>query len=324
MGNADGSAQHATTGYQQIAEAVVDELQRTVIAGGDLYKVAPWISHENKRIIVAETLDADRVVALPVRVLLGDGDEVGPLTDYKCAVMAERLREASRGGSPAVRNERATELLIIAGRSPAAGPLLAYESLYRDLAETALLDGDRSALEWLNRAVAHNRRFHKGDDLAFQLIDVASAHLQLGDLDEGLRVLAHLIQRDPANQWTYRFMATGFAVLGLADLGLKGTRRGLQLLEEMGDPDDLHDEFLMAEFDVRASVKSGREAEVSSDVLAEIEAALALDFSVSDERPGGQLLDVLLPNLDEIPVKRPLRFADLPEAIRERMESSRR
>ena len=225
MVKADGPGQHATTRYQQIAEAVVDELQRIATGGGDLYKVAPWLSHENKRIIVAETLDADRVVALPVGTLLGGDDEAGPLTDYKCAVMAERLMEASGGGSQDDRNARAGELLTIAGRSPTAGPLLAYESLYRDLAETSLLEGDRSALDWLKRALAHNRRFHSNDDLAFQLIDIASAHLQLGDLDEGLRLLARLIQQDPASQWTYRFMATGFGVLGLADLGLKGTAR---------------------------------------------------------------------------------------------------
>ena len=63
MVKTDKPVQHATTRYQQVVEAIVDELQRTAIGGGDLYKVAPWISHENKRIIVAETLDADRVVA---------------------------------------------------------------------------------------------------------------------------------------------------------------------------------------------------------------------------------------------------------------------
>jgi len=325
MVKSDEPVQHATTRYQQIVEAVVDELQKTVIGGGDLYKVAPWISHENKRIIVAETLEADRVGALPVRTLLvGDDDEVGPLTDYKCAAMAERLMEASGGGSQEARNARVNELLTIAGRSPTAGPLLAYESLYRDLAETALLDGDRSALDWLMRAVAHNSRFHKSDDLAFQLIDIASAHLQLGDLDEGLSLLAHLIRQDPANQWTYRFMATGFGILGLADLGLKGARRGLQLLDERGDPEDLHDEFLMAEFDVRASAKRGRESEVSHDVRAEMEAALALDLSVSEKQPVDLQLDALVPGLDEVPVKRPMRFADVPEVLRDRMERARR
>ena len=320
MVKADEPVEHATTRYQQITEAVVDELQRTSVTGGDLYKVAPWISHENKRIIVAETLDADRAVALPVRTLLvGDDDEVGPLTDYKCAVMAERLMHPSGAGSQATRDARVNELLTLAGRSSTASPLLAYESLYRDLAESALLDGDRSALDWLMRALAHNRRFHKSDDLAFQLIDIASARLQLGDLDEGLSLLAHLIHQDPANQWTYRFIATGLGTLGLADLGLKGTRRGLQLLDERGDPEDLRDEFLMAEFDVRASEKRGREADVSSDVMAELEAALATDFSASDEGPAGQSLDVLVPGLDEVPVKRPMRFTDVPEMVRDRM-----
>ena len=95
-------------------------------------------------------------------------------------------------------------------------------------------------------------------------------------------------------------------------------------MDEIGDPEDLHDEFLMAEFDVRASVKRGREAEVSADVMAEMEAALALDFSTAEKRPAGLPLDVLVPDLDEVPVKRPMRFADVPEVLRDRAERAQR
>lgn len=309
-------ARHATSRYSQIVEEIIDELQRAHLSGEGLRGVASWMSMEDKRCIVAESLDADRVVDMPMRLLLAGGDELGDMTDLKGAVIAERLIDASRAGSKAARNARVAGLLTAVGHSPTASPTLSYEPLYRDLAETALLADDVQAVDWLKRALAHNLRFHDGDDVLFGLIDLASAHLQLGRLDRGLLILSELIKHNPAVQWIYRFMATGFGVLGLVDLGLRGARKGLALLSETGDPEDLHDELLMAEFDLLASSMRGREAEVSPGVLEEMDAALALPFRGADERSPADLCRGLVPDLDDVPVKRPLRFADLPKSVR--------
>lgn len=307
---------HATSRYQQVVEGVIDELQGAHLRGDGVQRVAPWLSMEDKRCIVAETLDADRVVDLPTRLLLTGEEALGEMTDFKWAAIAERLMDASRAGSKAARNARVNDLLCAVGRSPTASPTLSYEPLYRDLAETALLDRDASAINWLKRVLGHNLHFHHGDDVTFALVDLASAYLQLDDLDKGLLILAKLIEHDPADQWIYRFLATGFGVLGLADLGLRGARQGLALLDENGDPDDLHDELLMAEFDLLATPKRGREHEVSADVLAEFEAALALPFDQGDSRAADELCRDLVPELEDIPVKRPLRLRDLPDAVR--------
>jgi hypothetical protein len=237
------------------------------------------------------------------------------MTDHKWAVAAEKLMGASRPADSPAGDARARELLTAVGESPTASPMLAYEMLYRDLAERALLDGDLAAVTWLKRVLAHNLTFHHGDDILFGLVDLASAHLQLGNLDPGLRILAKLIEHNPADRWIYRFMATGFGVLGLADLGLKGARKGLQVLDAMGDPDDLHDELLMAEFDLLAASKRGREDDVSADVMAELGAALALPLDTGDDRSPAELCQDLVMDLDTVTVKRRLRFADLPPAV---------
>ncbi len=316
---------HASTRYQQVEEPVIEELQRTFVASGDLYRVAPWISHKDKLVIVAETLDADRLVGMTAHELYIEDPNVGPMTDFKRAALAEMLMEAPRAAvgstAGAPQEARAFELLEEVATSPHASPTLAYEPLYRDLAERALLNDDPVALEWLRRALAHNRRYHKGDDVLFILIDLASAYLQLGHLDTGLMLLTHLLHHEPGNIWIYRFIATGFRVLGLTALGLRGAGRGMALLDEIDDPDDLRDDFYMAQIELQTSPTKARESEVSPEVLEAFEAALQLDFDAGEPRALEELYRELTPAGEEIPVKEPLRLADLPESVRELVEA---
>ncbi len=324
---ADGPRKHATTPYQQVTEEVIDEVQRAYLAGADLYHVAPWISHENKRVIAAVSLDTDRLLGLSAHRLASEQADYGAMTDFKRAVLAQMLLDAPRSASSApttaALEERATAHLADAGRSATASPLLDYERLYRDLAEGALLNDDPTALTWLKRAVAHNLRFYKGDDVVFALIDLASAYLQLDRLDLGLMMLSQLLQNDPSNIWIYRFMATGFAVLGLTSLGLQAARRGLALLDETDDPEELEDELLMARIELQTSPKKGRESVVSPDVLERIESALALDFDSGEHQAPDALCQALVPGWDEVPVKEPLRYEMLPEVVRSYAEARR-
>ena len=330
MGESVKRARHATSRYQDIEEQVVDEVQRACARGAcahgacaqgagaqgvDLRSVATWISVNDKRVIAAESLDADRIVGEPLPELLSASGVLEPMTDYKWAAAAERLFSEARRGDDRWE-DRAWELLADVGETETASPMLSYEPMYRDLAEIRLVADRADALVWLRRALVHNLVFNRGDDVRFALIDLASAHLQLGQLDRGLSMLAALISDDPADPWVYRFMATGFGVLGLVELGVAGARRGLALLDATDDPEELHDELLMAEFDLLASPKRGREAEVSQDVLVEVREALALDFDAGARRDPEALCRALVPDLDEIPVKRRLRLADLPPAVR--------
>lgn len=324
---ADGTRprEHVTTPYQKITELMVDELQRTYLAGGDLYRVAPWMRHEDKRIIVAETLDADRLTEVPSRRLFSDDPGVGPMTDYKNAAMAELILDAPRSAtgptSEVDREEKAMAFLREVTASPTASPMLEYEPLYRDLAESALLNREGAALDWLKRAAKHNLWFNKGDDVVFVLIDLASGYLQLGDLETGLGILTQLLRHDPGNIWVYRFMATGFSVLGLTALGLEAARRGLDLLDDAEDREDLRDELLMAEIELETSPRKGRESEVPAETLDAIREALALDPEAGESKTPEALCEALVPDWDAVPVKEPLRFKMLPEEVRQHMAS---
>jgi len=304
------------TRYQQIEEATADELRRRFLSGDDLEGLVTWLPHDQKRALVVELLDTDRLQGLSAQQVAAPDAELGSMTDYKRAVIAEILLSAQPGVAPSDAEERATVLLVEAGRSPTASPALAYERLYRDLAEGALLEGDSAALDWLLRAVRHNLRYYAGDDVVFQLVDFTSALLQLGDLDRGLAALARLIRHDPRNLGIYHFMATGFAVLGLARLGLSGARKGLALLEETDNDEALHDEFLMAQVELRTARAPGRESQAGAKALAQLEAALSLDFDAGEPASPDALAAELLPELEAVPVKRPLRFEDLPESLR--------
>lgn len=320
MAEAGKPRRHATTRYQQVDEEVIDDLQQAHHTGGDLYQVAPWLSVKNKRVILAETLDADRLIDMPAQRLFSAAPDVGPMTDFKRAVLAEMTLESPRSATgpweEPDREERAMVLLEEVARSETASPTLAYEPIYRDLAEAALLNDDPMAVDWLKRAAAHNLHHNKGNDILFNLIDLASAYLQLGHLDLGLTMLVRLLHHDPGNVWVYRFMATGFPVLGLTALGLRAARRGLTLLDEQGDPEELHDEFLMAQIELQTSPNKGRESQVSPEVLEAVEAALALDFDAGQPLSLEDLCRDLVPGWDEVPVKAPLRFEDLPPDVR--------
>lgn len=320
---ADIQRAHASTPYQQITEQVIGDLQRAYTAGGDLYRVAPWISIKNKRIILAETLAADRFLQLSARQLAQEALTSRPMSDFQRAALAALLLDLPQKAD-ASHEAQAQALLEAAATSPQASPTLEYEPLYRDLAEGALLNNDPVALEWLKRALAHNLRFHEGDDILSDLIDLDSAYLQLGYLDTGLIVLTQLLQAFPDNIWIYRFIATGFPVLGLTALSLCGADRGLALLDDRvwDDEEELRDEFYMARIELQTGATKGRESEVNPEVLAAFKAALQTSFTAGRSKTPQALYDELVPDGDRIPVKAPLRFEDLPEDVQRLVTSS--
>ena len=172
--------------------------------------------------------------------------------------------------------------------------------------------GDRRAVELMKRGLAHDLRYHEGMDADGLLRELAETYLRVDELDQGLAVLAGLLRNDPSDTWTYNVMALSFDRFGLADLGMEVTQRGLELLEATGDPEKLHDQLANALNDMQQSERRGREAEVEPTVLADFCAALALDFGAGQRRPVTELCWELVPDLDQVPVKRPKERPDLP------------
>ena len=311
------------TRYLRLSHSDLHAIQRAFLAGDDLRRVVPWLPAKDKCTIAVETLDAMEVLRQSHRRLRDPDADFGPATDFKCVTIAERLLGAQRNLHE-TQTPRVRTLLEEAARSPTASPALEYEPLYRDLAEDALLRGDTIALEWLRRALAHNLSYHDGDDLAFELIDLASAYLQLDDLDLGLMILTKMLRLQPENIWIHRFMATGLGPLALRRLAREAAQRGLELIEVTGDPEDLADTFLLAQVTLHAAASQDRENQVSPEILRDLRQALAHQMPALHFDTPEQMCREIIPEFDQIPVKRPLRYVDLPVSIREAAEAARR
>jgi tetratricopeptide (TPR) repeat protein len=310
---------HAMSRYTAVTEAVIEKCQQDYRAGRELGRSIPDLSATNAAIIVSESLEADPLLEALPEVILRQVYE--PLSDWSLAVLAEivfsladQLPKAMN--FPEVRRQ---ELLTMAWEamervldSPTASPLLWYEGIYFDVAQEYRLDDDRRAIELLKRGLAHNLRYDEGSNAENFLRDLAETHLWLDELDRGLEILTGLLRRNPADIWTYNLIAFIFDRSGLVELGLAGTRRGLELIEATGDSEGLRQQLNEALEDLQRSEKRERETEANPEVVADFRQALALDFEAGQRGPLAELCRTLVPDLDRVPVKRPREKPDLP------------
>ena len=311
--------EHAYSRYTCVSEAVIDKLQQDYFAGRDLGRSIPDLDEIQAAIIVAESLEADRVWAtLPELLTEGKPLESTP-SDWTRATVAElffAVEDEARTGviTKAQRDSRtlAWAMLEEICKSPAASPMLWYEGIFFDVGQELRVRGEREALKFFKQALAHNLYHDGGGNAGSCLRDLAETYLWVGDLDAGLRILIGLLLNDPADIWTYNSMAITFDHFGLAQIGTEAARRGLDLVEATGDPENLRDQLLDALDRMQESGRRGREAGVDPAVLADLRAALALDFDAGEHRPIEELCYELVPDLEQVPVKRLPEKLDLP------------
>jgi len=326
--------EHAGSRFQCVTVGVIDALQRAYRAGADLGQVIPDIDAEQAAVIVAETLEADRISNLPPERFLQDAAK-GPMSDFRRAVLAEiAFAVSDTARDKKNRDDQGTWWAIAMAslneiaKSPTASPLLWYEDIYLELAFAMRGDPKRESVGWIKSALAYDLRYHEGKSVPGLLCDLAEMYIAVGDVDRGLTILAALLQYTPDDIWIYNLMAISFDHYGLTEIGAQAAQRGLELLEAEGDPHKLRGQLDDGMKQMQTSQRRGREAEVKPHVLADLRAALSLDFT------GGQLCEwsavcrELVPDLDSIPVKRPMKPSDLPlpqvAAAAQRVESPER
>jgi hypothetical protein len=311
--------EHAYSRYACVSEAVIDQLQQDYFAGRDLARSIPDLDETQATIIVAESLEADRLWAtLPERLAEEKPLESAP-SDWTRATVAELFfavedETRTRASKKAQRDfwALAWAMLEEICKSPTASPLLWYEGIFFDVGQELRVRGERKALEFFKQALAHNLHHDEGSNADSCLRDLAETYLWVGDLDVGLRILIGLLHNDPVDIWTYNSMAITFDHFGLTEIGAEAARRGLDLVEATGDPENLRDQLLDALDRMQESEHRGREAEVDPAVLADLRAALALDFDAGAHRPIEELCHELVPDLDQVPVKRLPEKPNLP------------
>jgi tetratricopeptide (TPR) repeat protein len=287
--------EHAHSRYLIVSESVIDQLQRDYFAGRELGGSFPHIDATKAAVIVAESLEADQLLKdLPERLSEERPPEQKPkqLSDWSLVTMAELFFEVvdvarEDGDEEAQRHWWALgwTMLEEVSKSPTASPLLWYEDIYFDVGHQVRITGEREAVDFFKQALAHDLHHHEGNNADALLLDLAETYLWVGELDRGLGMFAALLRNDPSDIWAYNVMAL---------------------------PEKLHDQFIDALQDMGESEGRGRETQVDPAVLAELRAALALDFEAGEGRPIDELCRELVPDLDQVPVKRPPEKPDLP------------
>jgi hypothetical protein len=301
-----------------VTYGVIDLLQTNFFNRISLVDAIPGMDGDTAAMIVAESLEADRVWNLPPDKLLA-GYAQRPENDFKSAILAEILFETSDVAFKEKLQEAEGNYWALAmasleqiARSPTASPLLWYEDIYFELAQGAQKDSPEESLDWHKRSLAHNLLFNEGESGVQILRDLAESHLFKGDLERGLRMLAALLHHTPDDIWTYNLMAITFDKLGLTQLGSQAIQRGLQLINAKGDEEQLRQQFENYMIAMQNSSLHGREADVSPRVIDIFQEALALDFDAGQRQPIIDLCRELVPDLDLIPVKSPLKPAQIP------------
>lgn len=331
--------EHAITRYMGVTPGVIDRLQRDFFAGRELGRSMPHVDADKAAVMTAESLEADRVWNRVDERVLGVPRgfaevDAGRKSDFKSAAMAEIMFSMAGiardlGDAGAERNWRGVTTTVLEEilRSPTASPLLWYEDIFLDVVEAAKARGNLGEAEtWLKRLLAHELQFDHVENVTGDLGDLAHLFLERGDLDRGLRILAALVRHDPGDVWIYNGMAISFDHYGLTEIGAEAARRGLALLDAEGDPENLRRQLEQSLERIATGERRGREAEVTPAVLAEVRAAFDVDFDAGESRSEEALCRALVPDVDEMPVKRPLTPADFPlpdraEILEELMEA---
>lgn len=308
---------HAMSRYTAVTEGVIEVCQRDYSAGRVVGRSIPGLDPDTATLIAIQSLAADALLDPPPDVLLTT--PLDPLDDWSLAVLAEihlaLIGEAKAKTKPPQENqdqfaERAWVALEQAVDSATASPMLWYEGIFFDLAREYQVKSDPRAIDLLKRGLAHNLRYNEGDNAENFLRDLAEAHLSLGDLDRGIEILTSLLRNDPQHIWAYN--SAGFALgrVGLADLGIEATRRGLEVIAATGDPEKLRRQFLDFLDDLCQNEMTRREKDLDPAVLAGFRAALALDLGEGLGQSIAKLCHEMVPDLDQMPVKEPAKLAE--------------
>ena len=323
--------EHAVSRYMSVTVELVDVLQRDFLDGRALGESVAPIDASEAAVIVAESLEADRLWnRLAGRTYLSGPrafEEQGgrPKSDFRIAVefelmirMAEVARAIKDRGAERNWEELAMATLKQALRSATASPMLSYGEVFLDVAEAAAAADDPiEAQMWIKRALAHELRFAEGRNAVLLLTDLARISIEAGDVERGLQILAGLLRDDPGNIWAYSATAYLLDECGLPEISAEAARRGLALLDAEGDPEKLRGQMEMLLESATTGQRQGPGKTVAPAVLNELRAALQTDFGAEELRPVAALCREVVPDIDEMPVKRPLEPSDVPLPDRE-------
>ncbi len=311
--------EHANSRFICVTLGVIDTLQSRYLSEQSLESVIPDISLSKAETIVAESLEADLIWNLPAEELLSGIFAERSISDFKRVALFEILFTFHRIALEHKEKDRAGEFWALAmatlqkvAESPLASPLLWYEDIFWELSSNSRLDAPDESIDWLKRGLAYNLHFNEGNNAYQHLLDIADVYMLKGDLNQGAKILTKLLHHDPANIWSYNLMAISFDKYGLTEIGTQAIQRGLELIKQRGNEEQLQDQLEDRREAMENSSIKGREANLDAAIRSNLRDALTLDFDIKSSQPIESLCHELIPDLFEVPVKRPMTPGDFP------------
>ncbi|MBC8508072.1 MAG: hypothetical protein ISR58_05390 [Anaerolineales bacterium] len=107
-------------------------------------------------------------------------------------------------------------------------------------------------------------------------------------------------EKDKARDWWALAMAT------------LAIQRGLDLIEQRGDDEQLQDQLKKGLDAMANSQLKGRESTLAATILESLQNSLVLDFDIMHSHSIDDLCHELVPDLSDVPVKRPMSPGDFP------------
>jgi hypothetical protein len=162
----------ASSRYAGVSQGLIRQLREDYFAGRPPGASVPHLDPTMAAVIVAESLQADHMVETFPKRLAGKVRSPAPaeeLGDWSRAAMAELFLEVSDLAREEGKTQQAQDwwalgwaLLEEAAKSPTASPMLWYEDLFFDLAQELSRTGEREAVDFMKRGLAHNLRHNQG------------------------------------------------------------------------------------------------------------------------------------------------------------------
>lgn len=325
---------HAMSRFAAVTEGVISACQQGL--GGGI----PGLDASFVAVIIDESLEADRLLTRSSQELLVLDFE--GLSDWSLAVLADlytqvetqysakledvrsrtrRELEALTSGSKDlswigdVADEefsagaarlrcRSTEALTRVVDSPTASPMLWYQAVFAELAGQYRDAKDGRAADLTLRCLAHDVHLHGGANARGLLRELGARWFRAGEGELSLRLLAGLLEDDPADIWTYNWIAVVCDRVGFGELRVEAAGQGLRLIERRGDTEKLEQQLRKR---LAEEPQSGANEAASRwpEAFGALQAALKQGFDGGTHLPVVELCRKLVPGFDNVPVKQP-------------------
>jgi tetratricopeptide (TPR) repeat protein len=249
---------------------------RAVAGGEDLDDVIPGFSGHKVALVARDVIEVLQAGDLKRSAPPG-GDWLRTIAAESRFAEAARLWQLRKESEAKTATTHGQEILEGVAASSDRSPVLFYEDIYFEAAQSLLRRSDRRALERHNQRVADLLRDPKAPNLMMALRDLAVVHLKLGDYPEGLAMLAALLRHDSSDPWTFNALALDLPRLGFAAEGRLAAERGLELVHQYDDPDQLAKQLT----ELLREVSRGEDrSDAPKDATADLRDALRTPFDV--------------------------------------------